>query len=58
MSDPSPYVSTYMSRKQAEALWTLLHAQPQKKWRPVEKSVLTALRANAGNKIYVDGCCR
>lgn len=51
---PSPFCAPYLTRKQTEEVWRLLHAQPQKKWAPHRKAVLKALRANAGNKHYLE----
>lgn len=52
--DPSPYVETYMPRKRAEELLTLVRSQPQKKWRVVERNLLKGLRDNANGKEYPD----
>ena len=54
MSEPSPYCAPYFSRKQAEELLALLREQPQKRWTPLRKAVLKALRENAGTKTYED----
>ena len=53
-NDPSPYCAPYLSRKQAEEIWRLLHRQPEKKWAPHRKALLRALRNNAGNKHYME----
>lgn len=52
--NPSPYCAPYLTRKQTEEIWRLLHAQPEKKWTPHRRAILKALRANAGNKHYVE----
>lgn len=52
--DPSPYVTPHLTRKQAEDLLALVRAQPQKKWRSVERNILAGLRRNANGKEYVD----
>lgn len=53
-NDPSPYCAPYLTRKQTEEIWRLLHAQPQKKWAPHRKTLLRTLRQNAGTKQYME----
>lgn len=52
--EPSPYVAPYMPRSQAEELLRLVRAQPQKKWRAVERNLLKGLRDHANGKEYPD----
>lgn len=52
--DPSPYVSPYIARKQAEGLLELVRQQSAKRWRAVEKALLRGLRKNANGKEYPD----
>lgn len=49
---PSPYVSHYFSRRQAEDLERHLNALRQKKWQPVLKSLRRVLERNANGKRY------
>lgn len=49
---PSPFCAPYLTRKQTEEVWRLLHQQPQKKWAPHRRALLKALRENASNKHY------
>lgn len=51
---PSPFCAPYLTRKQTEELWRLLHQQPQKKWAPHRRALLKALQRNAGNKHYLE----
>lgn len=50
----STFCAPYLTRKQTEEIWRLLHAQPEKKWAPHRKAILKALRANAGNRRYAE----
>lgn len=51
---PSPFCAPYLTRKQTEEIWRLLHQQPQKKWTPHKKAFLKALRKNSNGKIYLE----
>lgn len=51
---PWPNVLPCLSRKQAEELLALVRAQPQKKWVPIERNLLKALREYSGGKEYPD----
>lgn len=44
---PSPYVHTYLSRRQAEELWHLVRRQPAKKWARLEASLRASLNVHA-----------
>lgn len=49
---PSPYVSHYFSRRQAEELERHLTSLPQKKWKPLLNTLRRALERNANGKRY------
>lgn len=50
MSQPSPYVSVYVTRRQAEALVGLLRELPPSRVRAIEKRVVAALNENRGDR--------
>lgn len=49
---PSPYVSMYLSRRQAEDLWHLVRRLPSKKWARLEASLRASLNNHAGPYVY------